>query len=311
MANRQPHCFGSESYLPEIANEKSKCLSTRLCLRYGHPFFVEQVAYTIGCFRRLDWECNFIRSLPLSINLLELELNYVDNDVRIAMHTETGPLDTLDLLSDILRRHEDIDSLTFFEYPKQVLLQDSIELDAAGRVQLNEALERRDATKLPFWDSLMLTFFYRDKFSHSILQAAIRHNKINKRSFTRDVGLIRNMVNSGKNISVNSQIRLQGEERHLLLLDFHIPPSSANLLVVKQVLKTLGTAGCVLDSGKSYHFVGRDVYSKDELITMLAKALLFAPIIDRAWVGHQIIERSCSIRVGYKHGRIPVVVEFV
>jgi hypothetical protein len=49
------------------------------------------------------------------------------------------------------------------------------------------------------------------------------------------------------------------------------------------------------------------------LLTMLAKALLFAPIIDRAWVAHQMIERACGLRIspGKTYSQGPIVVDEV
>jgi hypothetical protein len=41
--------------------------------------------------------------------------------------------------------------------------------------------------------------------------------------------------------------------------------------------------GYIVSSGQSYHFYGSDLLRTDQLVTMFAKALLYAPIVDRAW----------------------------
>lgn len=40
--------------------------------------------------------------------------------------------------------------------------------------------------------------------------------------------------------------------------------------------------------------------SEDELVDFLAKGLLYGPITETRWIAHQIIERSCTLRVGRK-----------
>jgi hypothetical protein len=46
---------------------------------------------------------------------------------------------------------------------------------------------------------------------------------------------------------------------------------------------------------------------------MLARALLLAPIIDRAWVAHQLIERACGLRIspGKTYAQPPIVIDQV
>lgn len=203
-----------------------------------------------------------------------------------------------------------IRSFKFYKYPSQVLLQDTIQIGKVESEQLASALLHRNATKLPFWDSIMLTFFNRKDFSLEILKAATRHNQNKETIETKDIPLIRKTIESNHsiNLSINSSISVGNEKYHIFLLDFHIPPSDNNLQVVINILKILDVNGHILNSGKSYHFVGKDYFTEEQTITLLAKALLFAPIVDRAWIGHQILERSCSIRVGYKHDKLPVLV---
>ena len=84
---------------------------------------------------------------------------------------------------------------------------------------------------------------------------------------------------------------------HLPMLDFHCRASSDNDALVVAVLKELGLQGYVAKSGRSYHYYGRRLMSEQDLITMLGRALLYSPIIDRAWIAHQLLERSCGLRI--------------
>ena len=96
------------------------------------------------------------------------------------------------------------------------------------------------------------------------------------------------------------------------MLDFHIPVSECNLRIVKDVLFELNVvSGYLLNSGESYHFIGDYSINEESLLDFLANALFFAPIIDRAWIGHQILERSCSLRIDKKHGVYPEVICYI
>lgn len=85
---------------------------------------------------------------------------------------------------------------------------------------------------------------------------------------------------------------------HLPMLDFHVPCSPEALELVLEVLHQISPChGWVLNSGKSYHFVGQEVVSSSALMRFLAKAVLFAPVTDRNWIAHQICEQHCTLRL--------------
>ena len=82
------------------------------------------------------------------------------------------------------------------------------------------------------------------------------------------------------------------------MIDFHINPSEDNLKTVDKVLSKLELKnGFLINSGKSYHFISKNLVTQDQLNTLLAKMIFFTPIIDRNWVAHQIIEKMCALRV--------------
>jgi hypothetical protein len=104
-----------------------------------------------------------------------------------------------------------------------------------------------------------------------------------------------------------------GDKRilHVPMLDFHCQISSMNDIRVKTIAQNLDLHGYIVHSGQSYHFYGSNLLDTDHLIKLLAKALLFAPFVDRAWVAHQLIERACGLRIspGKSYLRSPVVVD--
>jgi hypothetical protein len=93
-----------------------------------------------------------------------------------------------------------------------------------------------------------------------------------------------------------------GSVAHIPMLDFACPDSEQNLRVVERVLAELGEPGAILASGSSFHFYGSQPLTEPERIRFLARALLFAPIVDSRWVAHDLLERASSLRIS-RHER--------
>ena len=99
-----------------------------------------------------------------------------------------------------------------------------------------------------------------------------------------------------------------GDIAHLLLLDFHITVSEENGRLCNAILAELNLSGNLFDSGKSYHFISDTLFKEEEFLNVLYNCLLFAPIIDRAWIAHQLIEKSCCLRISKKYNRFPILI---
>lgn len=221
-------------------------------------------------------------------------------------------METLDILEIFLNEHPGVQSLTFCSYPKQVLIQNELALTGATSHFVNSALKIREKYRLPFWDSLMLSFFDKKDVPEELLKRALLHNKnINKQRIS-NINIIRNLIDNNQcdNISLNSEIILKnGDIKHFFLIDFHVSQSENNLDTISKVIRLLQLTGYILDSGQSYHFISDRFYVFDEMLDLLAKSLLYSPLIDRAWIAHQIMERSCSIRVGEKNSQRPYFIK--
>jgi hypothetical protein len=220
---------------------------------------------------------------------------------------------TLDILQEILSDITEIRSFTFCKFPKQKLLQERIVFGKYEEVQFYEALQIRDELGLPFWDSMMLTYFGKEQTSDKILDIALMHNSPLEKIVVAEINLIREKFidNDSLLLALNSVIELKDKViKHLPLLDFHIPISENNRNQIKKVLKHLGlTNGYLLESGESYHYIGKQMMNIEDLLVMLNKALFFSPIIDKTWIAHQLLEKSCSLRVGIKHSMEPKLIE--
>lgn len=219
-------------------------------------------------------------------------------------------MNTIEILEEIYNKSSEIDKLLFYHFPKQKLLQDRINFDELENIHFQEALNIRDKYKLPFWDSMMLTYFGKNKTSKDILKCALYHNKLDNGYWTSDFNYINKEIQNNVNLAFNSKVKLKtGSFKYLPLLDFHIPNNEENLCTVKKVISLLGLSeGYILDSGESFHFIGNKLIEYQELIEFLSKALLFSPIIDRAWIAHQLLEKAPSLRIGYKHNQLPTLI---
>jgi hypothetical protein len=221
-------------------------------------------------------------------------------------------METIDVINDIIKNNSEIYKLNFSQYPSQVLVQNNDKLSHNDKELINNALKIRKEYHLPFWDSLMLSLFDKDEISLNLISSVLIHNANKEKITTRDTKKIKKILddNPDINLSLNSKVHFKNKKiKHLFLLDFHIYPSTNNLEIVCKVLRLLNVRGYILDSGESYHFISKDFYELDTLINLLAKSLLFSPIVDKTWIAHQVIERSCSLRVGRKNNKVPVFIK--
>jgi len=220
---------------------------------------------------------------------------------------------SLDVIAEILAHLPEVAVVHVIEFPMSGLLQDRFEPTPEESLQISQALALRDQLGMPFWDSLLLTFVSRGGFSDRLL-AMIRahHNQNRPVRLPADSRLLKQHLDQrqGANIAFSSKVELNdGCERHIPMLDFHCPNGIENLALAKSVLRQLGmTSGYLLESGDSYHFYGRSLLDRDDLVRFLGLALHYSPIIDRAWIGHQLRELACALRITPKHGVIPQLV---
>ena len=227
--------------------------------------------------------------------------------------------DASEMIRYLLRRHPEISKCFVFEPPFSRPLQENCtagwELD-----MLDRALSLKSTTGLPFWEALMLLLPTVDAKAETLLRAAVRHNDpMDCRLEAIDADQLRAnhcrlcdaSSDSNRMLALQSRVLLRdGNSRHIPMLDFHVPASDRSLHIVMTVLRVLDLSGFVLLSGKSYHFYGDELMEERDLYRFLGKALLFTPIVDRAWIAHQLIASACALRVSQRpqYGGAPKVV---
>lgn len=224
-------------------------------------------------------------------------------------------MNTIDVLKIIADTNDSIDVFSFHTFPVQSLVQDRIRgWNTNEKKMFDFAIRLKHEYNLPFWDSLMLGTFNNANYSEKLLDAVVHHNLIKDLKFLK-INELPDFIKTIRDnrLAVNSQVKMKdGTIKHIPMLDFHISISDINQNIVYKVCHNLNLSGYILNSGESYHYIGVTPIEWNSLYTILAKALMFCPIIDRAWISHQLLEKSCSLRVDKKNGlTTKVVMKFV
>ena len=230
----------------------------------------------------------------------------------------------VEVIGELLRIHPEVRSLSLFEPEAVPLAQARIAGDDASNQIVSRGLGIREAYDAPFWDAVLLSCFGQGRAAVPVLKEAQFHNSGPKRElwveavswqapqWTKLLG----EVTPGRMLVFSSRVLLHGgESRHFPMLDFHCPatPENEELAALAAGLLDIG-GGFLLESGDSYHFYGSTLLDELGLISFLGRALLLAPIVDRAWIAHQLIERACGLRISPKpggRGREPLVVRAI
>jgi hypothetical protein len=242
-----------------------------------------------------------------------------ENDQRETMDKLLGK-DGADSLRAIVISRPEIVAVSLIEYLAVPLLQERIPLSHLEQDLTAEALRLRSSLMIPFWDAIMASCVVREQAPERLLDAALFHQS----SRGQELWLCREAVLDGElqrvcsplrsycQIAITSEVRnAEGSVLHIPLLDLHCPPSAANLRLAESIARRLLPDGAiVLESGKSYHLQGVTLVGLDALIDFLSRALLFSPIVDRAYIAHQLLERRCALRLssGGEKARRPKVV---
>lgn len=232
----------------------------------------------------------------------------------------TCNMDACAVIVEIVSEHADIAGIRAFEVQAAPLLQERLIPSSDEANVIEAALRLKARYNMPFWEGVLLSCFNAQQPPSRLLRAATYHNPSTRDPIfiARDVltvdylqNLVRESIDD-RVLVISSMIDLRdGSQRHLPMLDFHCPASPENLELTCAVVQELSIGdGFVLESGDSYHFYGERVLDESEMIRFLGRALLFAPIIDRAWIAHQLIESACALRISPRaeNARAPYVV---
>jgi hypothetical protein len=227
--------------------------------------------------------------------------------------------DAPQLIEFLVAENSEITSVKLFRPKFFPPAQDVPSILGAERHAIQEGLHLRDQLGLSFWDSTLLYISTHSVVAENLLQIATRHNPqdadftVIPRSDCSE-GNFRNAISrldNGQILAISSAVGTSdGVVRHLPMLDFHCKESLTNLKAIETILRELDLNGYIAMSGGSYHFYGRQLVDEQGLILLLARALLFSPIVDHRWIAHQLIEHACGLRIspGKEYTKCPQVI---
>lgn len=113
-------------------------------------------------------------------------------------------------------------------------------------------------------------------------------------------------------LAVASKVLLAGGgAAHIPMMDFMCVPSPRNLGVLVDLLGNLRQGrGYLLESGRSYHYYGFQLLVEEAWKVFLGKCLLMSGYTDERYVGHQLVDGHCVLRLssGKLKASVPTVV---
>lgn len=207
---------------------------------------------------------------------------------------------------------------TVFRYSSPPKLQERITVGAAEQQIVERALVLKREIRLPFWETVFAACLERGECSQALLHAALFHSgpgvPVEYHRTDIEAGLLEKLAyDDEKNVGLGSRVLMsQQMEMHMNMLDFHCGITDTNARIVHQVCRELFPTGfLILNSGDSYHAISLGLVTSEERIVTLGKALLFNPVIDAFYVGHQLQQTCSSIRIsrGGRSKMAPTVID--
>lgn len=89
-----------------------------------------------------------------------------------------------------------------------------------------------------------------------------------------------------------------GSQAQIPMMDFMCSPSVRNKARLTTLLQSLSLGkGFLLDSGRSYHYYGTRLLKEAEWRAFLGKCLLMTGCADERYIGHQLVNGYCVLRI--------------
>jgi hypothetical protein len=219
-----------------------------------------------------------------------------------------------DAIAFVLAQNASVQTLRFFKFSTRTKLQQRRrEFDSGDAATIERALKRKAKEGLRFWEALLSDLVKEERSSRSLLSEVFYHQANRDYQYVERAayGQFASGI-STDGIALNSKVLINdGSSRHMALLDFKMPSKIANHKLAEDCVRALGLRGFLIDSGRSYHFMGIDLVTESALLDLLSKFALLHPISDMAWAAHQLLERSASLRVSERSGKAPSIIRRV
>lgn len=188
-------------------------------------------------------------------------------------------------------------------------VQRRVEGAARSEGLIEQARELRTSSGIPFWHALFLVGEASSEgVPTAILQSALYHQDPADGEvipLVVDNATPERLADLGQGLRGRDSLALLshvtsplGEERFIPMLDFSSKSSRpGSTATVRSAVEALKTRGTLFASGRSYHFYGSELVSRDEQLNFWARSLLLTPIVDERWIAHQIRAQVGALRI--------------
>jgi hypothetical protein len=179
---------------------------------------------------------------------------------------------SLEVLKSIFRGHPEVEQITMLKHP----------------VEINWRVRCKG---------------YEEK-TFNLIEGFLHDKPLEIRNFTRESfeRLTQDELQSasaeGAVWSISSKvICTTGEEKHLPMMNFH--PEVDTLELINASLKYIckDREGCLLKSGRFYHYYGNFLLSPSEWLIFMSEFLMPCEIVSPRYVGHRIFDGYCTLRL--------------
>lgn len=207
----------------------------------------------------------------------------------------------------IFDRLPDVQAVSFGAYAVPLLIQDRASLSARELDLVRQAAEHRTHIWFSYLEILLELSAKAECPVPGILNAIEYHqpHPAKRTWLSRDdlrAGRLESLCSgnpSNRPLAVYSRVRtVDARELHVPLLDFRVEKSHRSAEIAMEIARRLTAAPFVFfETARSYHMVALELLSPEAMTRFLAKSLLFSPIVDHAYVAHQLLEGEAALRI--------------
>jgi hypothetical protein len=220
-------------------------------------------------------------------------------------------LTAIHLLPRVLRQIPSVRAINAVWFRPAPPYEQRAQLSSSELQLVQSALTLRDVQQMPFWDAMLLSATRGDSVPLGILRSALYHQEILEtvtvavdQTIETRLAELTQQSTADRVLGLSSRVDSEGSTMHLPLLDFHCADDEFGRALARASLEALLPSGFhMLSSGRSLHGWGRELLSRQELVSFLGRALLLSPVTDRSYIGHQLVQGYCVLRIGPSPGR--------
>lgn len=200
-----------------------------------------------------------------------------------------------------------LQAVAFMRYTPPPSVQTRAKLSAEELEIANRAAESRKSNWFSYLE-ILLELSAKAHFVASGLLSAVNYHRCHspqriwldkKESIQECLTTMERSDSAYDQIALCSKVHTAtGKELHIPLLDFHIEKTPIAFELVKKITRILfGDEFIVLATNRSFHSLGLVLKEEPAFMRILANSILFAPIVDNAYVAHQLMEREATLRI--------------